>query len=203
MDPKADVDIHADICIATPDDSALLSALAVQTYTEAFGPSMSAADLASHLKTNLSPEHVREMLHEDVFLLARVEGETVAFVQFGDAHIDAGDLSKPSEVQPGDKEIRRLYVSTAFQNLGVGAKLMDAALNHPWLAGTTIFLDVWEDNTGAQRFYRRYGFERVGERAFRVTSGEVTGVDFVMVRVPKTSSVSGNECNLSFSSSYS
>lgn len=130
----------------------MLSALAVQTYTAAFGHSMSAADLAAHLKTNLSPERFRELLRDDMFLLARVEGEGVGFIQFGDAHIDNNDLddrdlNKPPRVQPGDREVRRLYVSAAFQNRGVGAQLMNAALND--LAEKTVFLDVWEDNAGA------------------------------------------------------
>ena len=166
---------------ANPDDSEFLSALAVQTYTEAFGHSMSTSDLAAHIGTNLSPERFREMLREDVFLLARVRGETVGFVQFGDAHIDDGDLDG-TKVQPGDKEVRRLYVLAAFQNRGLGTSLMNAALTDPWIAGATVFLDVWEDNAGARRLYERYGFKKVGERAFRAASGDVTGVDFIMVR---------------------
>ncbi len=169
---------------ATQDDNELLWALAVQTYTEAFGHSMSAADLAAHLKANLSPERVHEMLHEDAFLLARAEGETVGFVQFGDAHIDAGDLSKLFEVRPGNKEIRRLYVLAAFQNCGLGTSLMNAALNDPRIAGRAVFLDVWEDNAGARRFYERYSFQRAGARVFRAASGDMTGVDLVMVRRP-------------------
>ena len=175
--------MNARISEANPDDSEFLSALAVRTYTEAFGHSMSASDLAAHIETNLSPERFREVLREDVFLLARVRGETVGFVQFGDAHIDDGDLDG-LKVQPGDKEVRRLYVSAAFQNCGLGTSLMNAALNDPRIAGATVFLDVWEDNVGAQRLYERYGFERVGERAFRAASGEVMGVDFIMVRRP-------------------
>ena len=168
---------------ANPDDSEFLSALAVQTYTEAFGHSMSVSDLAAYLKINLSPERFREVLREDVFLLARVRGKTVGFVQFGDAQIDDGDLDG-TKVRPGDKEVRRLYVSTVFQNRGLGTSLMNAALNDSRIAGTTVFLDVWEDNVGARRLYERYGFERVGERAFRAASGEVMGVDFIMVRRP-------------------
>lgn len=179
------MDIHpieARFIEATPDDSDSLSALAVQTYTEAFGHSMSASDLAAHLKTNLSPRRFREMLHEDVFLLAHRADKLIGFVQFGDAHIDDRDLD--GKIQPGDKEVRRLYVLAAFQNRGLGTRLMDAALNDPRIAGTTVFLDVWEDNAGAQRFYTRYGFKRVGKRAFRAASGEVTGVDLIMVRGP-------------------
>ncbi len=163
-----------------PKDSALLSTLAVQTYTAAFGHSMSASDLAAHLETNMSPERVRVMLRGDVFLLAHAEGEVVGFVQFGDAHVDDSDLNEQLRVRPGDQEVRRLYVSATFQNRGVGAKLMDAALTD--LAGKTVFLDVWEDNAGAGRFYKRYGFQQVGARAFPAASGEVTGLDLILVR---------------------
>jgi len=45
-----------------------------------------------------------------------------------------------------------------------------------------IYLDVWEHNHGAQRFYRRYGFEVVGARSFEVESGAPTSLDLVMVR---------------------
>ena len=101
--------MNAQISEANPDDSEFLSALAVRTYTEAFGHSMNASDLAAHIETNLSPERFREVLREDAFLLARVGGKTVGFVQFGDAHIDDRDLDG-LKVRPGDKEVRRLYV---------------------------------------------------------------------------------------------
>lgn len=123
------------------------------------------------------------MLCEDVFLLARAGGETVGFVQFGDVY-RGRDGYRPFGAQPGDKEVRRLYVLAAFQNCGVGSSLMDAALGDH--AGKAVFLDVWEDNAGARRFYERYGFRRVGTRAFRAASGDVTGVDLVMVRRPLT-----------------
>lgn len=168
---------------AEPSDVDALSVFAKRTYAEAFGHSMSTSDLAAHLKTNLSPGRFREMLREDVFLLAHRADKLIGFVQFGDAHIDDRDLDG-LKIQPGDKEVRRLYVLAAFQNRGLGTSLMSAALNDPRIAGATIFLDVWKDNAGAQRFYTRYGFERVGKRAFRAASGEVTGVDLVMVRRP-------------------
>ena len=70
-----------------------------------------------------------------------------------------------------------------FQHAGVGTTLMDAALRHPRLhSAMSISLDVWEHNHGAQRFYRRYGFEVIETRTFAVESGAATSLDFVMVR---------------------
>ncbi len=165
-------------------DADSLSALATRTYSEAFGHSLRASDLSAHLRNNLSPERVRKMIGEDTLLLAYEEHRLIGFVQLGDARI--GDESTgPLRIQPGDKEVRRLYVLAEFQNLGVGTRLMDAALADRRLISANVYLSVWEDNGGARRFYERYGFARVGEQAFQVESGEETGVDFIMVRPPK------------------
>jgi ribosomal protein S18 acetylase RimI-like enzyme len=39
---------------------------------------------------------------------------------------------------------------------------------------------VWSENFGAQRFYGRYGFEKVGEYGFRV--GNTVDHEFILKR---------------------
>ena len=159
---------------AQKSDIAALSELAIQTYSDAFGHTFSDADLTAHVQKHLSPSHFSRIIDEDVVLVAEVGNRLVGYVQFGAANT-ASTSSK-------DQEVRRLYVHSAFQNAGVGTSLMDAALRHPLLHGAArIFLDVWEHNHGAQRFYRRYGFEVMGTRTFAIESGAATSLDFVMV----------------------
>jgi ribosomal protein S18 acetylase RimI-like enzyme len=58
-----------------------------------------------------------------------------------------------------------------------------AALSHPRMENAAgIYLDVWEHNQGAQRFYQRFGFQVIGSRAFEVESGAETSLDLIMVR---------------------
>jgi diamine N-acetyltransferase len=79
--------------------------------------------------------------------------------------------------------LRRLYVLSAFQNQGLGSKLLQAALEHPALKNAEhIYLDVWEHNHGAQRLYKRHGFAVIGQRKFMVASGAETSFDLIMVR---------------------
>lgn len=164
-------------------DAEALLALATRTYTEAFGHSLSSADLAAHLERHLSPGRIRDLLRDEVFLLALEKGVMVGFVQFGDADTNDAELVG---VQPGDKELRRLYVAAEVQGRGVGTRLLQTALADPRLeAATRVYLDVWEENHGARRLYERFGFERVGERALVVASGAATGVDFVMARIDR------------------
>jgi len=156
----ADVDIDA------------LAALAATTYTSAFGHSMSPADLAAHLDRHLAPARIARMMQDDVFLVGHVAERMVGFVQFG-----------PVASVDGDRELRRLYVHDDFQGQGIGGELLEAALAHPHMQrAPNVILDVWEFNHGAQRFYRRYGFEVVGARPFEVASDEPTSLDLVMVR---------------------
>jgi ribosomal protein S18 acetylase RimI-like enzyme len=158
-------------------DARALSELAIATYSDAFGHSFSAADLAAHLRENLSEACFERFLDADVFLLAAVDDRVVGYVQFGAASLPVGTASKT------DQELRRLYVHTDFQGQGIGTSLIAAALDHPQLKGArNIYLDVWERNDGAQGFYRRYGFEAIGARDFAVASGAATDRDVIMVR---------------------
>jgi ribosomal protein S18 acetylase RimI-like enzyme len=127
------------------------------------------------VQKHLSPSRFSRIIDDDIVLVAEVGNRLIGYVQFGAAHTS----SPPSTEQ----EVRRLYVHRDFQNAGVGTSLMDAALRHPRLhEAASISLDVWEYNHGAQRFYRRYGFEVIGTRTFAVASGAATSLDFVMVR---------------------
>ncbi|MFN8423734.1 MAG: GNAT family N-acetyltransferase [Anaerolineae bacterium] len=159
-------------------DAAPLSALAIATYRHAFAHSFSPEDLRSHLDRNLSPHAFAQILKHDVVLVADLSGRLVGYAQFGAA------LAAPTTQPPRpDTELRRLYVHPDFQRRGIGTALMKAALSHPILAtARLIALDVWVQNEGAQRFYRRHAFEPVGTRTFTVASGAETTPDIIMVR---------------------
>jgi len=168
------------IRVADMGDALPLSQLAMETYTTAFGRSMSAADLAAQLERHLTLDSFRRMLEEDGFLLAEEEGRLSGYVQFGWAVPDGGFFFGT------DQELKRLYVLAEFQNRGVGTALMETALAHPTLrTAPRIVLDVWEHNEGARRFYERFGFEAAGWRVFEVASGEEMSRDLVMVRQDK------------------
>jgi len=73
------------------------------------------------------------------------------------------------DVAPGDGELKRLYVRADAQGGGTGAQLFEQAL--AWLerdGPRTLWISVWSENYGAQRFYARYGFAHAGEYAFIV-----------------------------------
>lgn len=156
---------------ATDENLARLSRLARDTYAEAFGDSMSTEDLEHHLETQLGVDSFREALREDTVLIA---GDWIGFVQFGPMR--ATDIDHG----PADLELRRLYVLADHRGRGTGGLLMEAALDQ-MDAAPRVFLDVWEKNLGAIRFYERFGFKAIGERRLVLASGPAEDSDLIFV----------------------
>lgn len=155
----------------TEENLARLSRLARETYAEAFGDSMSPDDLSNHLKTRLGVEIFREALREDTILVA---DDWIGFVQIGPMRAEDVDHG------PTDLELRRLYVLADHRDRGVGSHLMEAVLGQTGEA-PRIYLDVWEKNHGAIRFYEKFGFKRIGERRLMLASGPAEDADVIMV----------------------
>lgn len=162
---------------ATAEDAGILSRLAAATFTETFGHLYPPEDLASFLRDAYAADRQRVILsHPDyaVWLLER-DGEAVG-------HAAAGPCGLPHpEVAKGDGELKRLYVLREFQNGGWGGRLFDVALD--WLlrdGPRTLWLGVWSENFGAQRFYARHGFEKVGGYKFAV--GDTLDDEFILRR---------------------
>ena len=155
-------------------DAAALMRLARDTYRAAFGHSLSPGDLTAHLRGHLSLSHVARFIRDDTVLIAEEEGCLAGFAHFGRAVLPGSDVD-------ADRELYRLYVRREHQNRGIGRRLMKAVLDHPDLRGAPrVWLDVWEHNHGARRFYERYGFVVEGKVSFAVASGAETSRDLVM-----------------------
>jgi diamine N-acetyltransferase len=140
-----------------------LSALAKRTWSDDFGEGVCREDEETELEEGRSENYFVEALREMVILVAEQDGVLLGYVQLGDVGI------AEVEVQPGDRGLHRLYVETNLQGQGVGRRLLEAALWHPWLAeARRIFLQVWEENDRAVRLYESLGFQRFGTTTFTV-----------------------------------
>ena len=159
---------HADpisIRRATVADADAVSRIAARTFTETFGHLYPDEDLQAFLQENFTIEKQARILGHDAYAIWLLEdgGEAVG-------HAAAGPCGLPHpEVRPGDGELKRLYVLPGHQNGGWGGRLFETAL--AWLerdGPRTLWISVWSENLGAQRFYARAGFELAGEYEFKV-----------------------------------
>lgn len=150
---------------AVPADAAVLAALGAKTFVETFGHLYSDADLQAFLhESHAEAAYARALRDPAIGLwIAERGGLAIGYAQAGPCRLPHPD------VRDGDGELKRLYLLAGEQNGGIGGRLFDAALR--WLerdGPRTLWISVWSENLGAQRFYARHGFEFVGEYEFPV-----------------------------------
>jgi ribosomal protein S18 acetylase RimI-like enzyme len=150
---------------AEEDDALALSVLAEATFRAAFAESNSAANMQLHCTASygqaLQLAEIRESNRET--WVAELDGRLVAYVQLR--------LDAPSPVPSGERsvEIQRFYVDASRHGSGLAHQLMAHVLARADAGEhTVIWLGVWERNTRALAFYRKWEFEVVGEHIFKV-----------------------------------
>lgn len=162
---------------ATPADAQALSLIAIATYTETFGDSYPPQDLQAFLHDHysLAPQQRELQDPRSAVWLLEDAGQAIGYLAAG-----ANGLPHP-EARSEDVELKRLYVLASHQGSGHGARLMDAFM--AWLdqpARRTLWVGVWSENYGAQRFYARYGCVQVGSYDFVV--GDSRDLEFILRR---------------------
>lgn len=162
---------------ATLADSALIRELGVRIFTDTFGPANTPENMEAYLEVAFAAERVLEEVADpaSLHLVAEADGEAAGY-----ARLRAGAGS--TEVG-GERpiELVRLYVERARHGGGVAAALMKASIDHARHAGHDVmYLGVWEHNPRAIAFYRKWGFEKVGEHVFLL--GEDEQADWLMRR---------------------
>lgn len=165
---------------AEPADAEAMTALAAATFIETFGHLYPPEDLVPFLAEVYSVEKTRAGLADpaQAFWLVEADGRPVGHALAGPC-----DLPHP-DVTPACRELKRLYLFKAWQGGGLGGRLLEEAL--AWMehdGPRRLWIGVWSLNHGAQRFYGRRGFKKVGEYEFPV--GRVRDREFILSRSPR------------------
>lgn len=109
--------------------------------------------------------------HQVDFYLTLHQQNPIGYMQ-----INEGDAQTELELDNAI-EIQRIYVSTNFQNQGIGKRMIDYAKSlsisrsKSWL-----WLGVWEHNPAAQSFYKREGFVPFSSHTFMLGDDPQTDV---------------------------
>ena len=162
---------------AEPADAGALVEIGRATFAETFGHLYPPDDLAAFLADAHTLTRARADLADPAKAawLVEADGAVVGYAVAGPCH-----LPHP-EVTPACGELERIYLAASHQGGGAGARLLAEAL--AWLekdGPRRLWIGVWSENHGAQRFYARHGFEVVGTYDFIV--GETHDHEFIMRR---------------------
>lgn len=163
---------------ATANDAALLAELGAATFTETFGHLYPPEDLQGFLLASHSQDAWTRTLCDTqraVWIATLEDATPIGFIAVGACKLPVENREATSG------EIQQLYVLARYHNLRLGSKLMDLGLE--WLEAqgrAPVYIGVWSENLGAQRFYGRYGFNKVGEYGFPV--GKTVDREFILRR---------------------
>ncbi|HCK83747.1 MAG TPA: N-acetyltransferase [Hyphomonadaceae bacterium] len=158
---------------ATPADAAPLAAFAARTFCETFAHLYPPEDLAAYLAKSYGEAIQREEIADgEIGTLLAFDGTALV------GYAQAGPVDLKVEHGARDRELYRLYVAAEAKGAGVAHALMQQVVDWTRQRGASaLWLSVWENNERAQRFYRRYGFEHMGEHKFMV--GKTADRDFI------------------------
>jgi ribosomal protein S18 acetylase RimI-like enzyme len=159
------------------EDAGALAQLTEATFTETFGHLYPPEDLAEYVCTTCTPAACAGYLQDSRMAYWHIGpegGPPVGFALAGYCKLPVQNL------EPNAGELRQLYVLRTHQNQRLGAKLFDAALAWMEQHYSPLYIGVWSENYGAQRFYGRYGFTKVGEYGFPV--GKTVDHEFILKR---------------------
>jgi ribosomal protein S18 acetylase RimI-like enzyme len=152
--------------------------LGAATFTETFGHLYPPEDLQAFLLNSHSRQTWQTTLADSQTCIWVAEDEAEGMI----GYIAVGRCKLPvQEMESTAGEVQQLYVLAKFHDLKLGTRLMQKGLN--WLqsqARTPLYIGVWSENSGAQRFYSRYGFTKIGEYGFRV--GNTIDREFILKR---------------------
>lgn len=164
-----------EVRVAGIADVAELSRVGAQSFIAAYRGTANGDDIDAHVEACFSEAAIcRESKRPAVqYLIASVDATSAGLLK-----LQSGDA--PPEV-PAESalEVQHLYVASDHQRLGVGRRLMDAAVEEARRRGVAgIWLSVWTHAHWATAFYRAYGFVSLAEVPF--TLGRTDFTDYLM-----------------------
>lgn len=171
---------------AGPDDAEVLRDLGEETFRHAFEHLYDPRDTAAYVAQAYSPERIARDLADPASAMWIVEedGRAVGYALAGPCGLPHPDVT------PACGELKRIYFLRGVQGGGLGARLFAEVM--AWLqAGgpRDVWIGVWSENQGAQRFYGRHGFAKAGEYLFPV--GRQIDREFIMRRPAESFAAQG------------
>ncbi|NIO38907.1 MAG: GNAT family N-acetyltransferase, partial [Burkholderiales bacterium] len=142
-----------------------LAALGRATFIESFSGQIEHRNLTSFADERFGSSQQAAELAEPgtVFFVACLGGSAAGYAKVCES-VPPSCVNSAKAV-----ELERLYVYSKWHGRGVANILMHTCLGEVRRRGRGgMWLDVWDQNTKAQQFYRKHLFDFVGERAYAV-----------------------------------
>lgn len=158
----------------TKQDLPTLQEISIQTFDDTFRSKNKPENIDAYLKSafrlSLLEQEFEHPSSEFYFIF--YNNQVVGYLKLNTAEAQTENIEKNA------LEIERLYLLSSFQKKGLGRELMEFAFERARaLNKQSIWLGVWEKNTNAIAFYKKYGFEKVTAHSFYM--GEEEQMDWI------------------------
>jgi len=153
----------------------LIADIARKTFMETYGEMNTPENMEVYLNSQFSDEKLLEELQHPRtrFFLAYLDGIPAAFTKVRDDR----KAKKLEEIKA--IEIQRIYVLQEYQGFSLGKAMLDMIKELARKDGyQTIWLQVWQKNNKAIRFYQKAGFTVFETASFLL--GSSSQQDFLM-----------------------
>lgn len=151
--------------------------ISIETFVDTFKDQNTEENLNEYLERAYSIEQLTSEINQvgtDFYFLK----DSDLVVGYLKLNIDDAQSEKD---HPLALEVERIYVLPQHKRKGYGKLLLEFAyLRAKELNRTGIWLGVWEHNYNALAFYKKMGFQRVGEHTFIM--GDDAQVDYIMLK---------------------
>ena len=155
---------------AVSGDAAALALLGAATFLETYAPLIDGVDIVAQCAAQQRVETYAAWLDgpdSTVFIAASDTGAPVGLAVMMPP---SPEIDSPA-IQPGDRELKRIYVLSPWYGSGLGAALMAHGVAEAEARGAKrVLVGVLGRNARALAFYRRQGFVDIGTRRFLVGS---------------------------------
>ncbi len=164
---------------ATPADAPALVTLGERLWRDTYTGLIPASNLELHLAETFGLVQQTAELSDpaNTTLILEQDGNPLGYAllrAFGPA------AENPDCAFAKPLEVARFYVDQSLHGRGAAQFLMSAVLSHAATAGHDgVWLQVWEQNPRAIRFYAKEGFQDVGGASYRI--GEQVDRDRLLV----------------------
>lgn len=160
---------------AFEEDAPILAKLGAETFMATFGHLYDARDLKTFLEKSHSQKVYEDLLRDPEYGLWIAEsekGEALGYAVAGPCSLPVPDMP------PNSGELVRLYLKKGAQGGGLGARLLEIALEFLRDRFEHVYLSVYAENFVAQKLYRRFGFVKIHDYFYMV--GEHADPEWIM-----------------------
>ena len=166
---------QVDIRRVGPEDAEGVTELARQTFRETYGAYNDPDELRMYMERELTRTVLEEEMKADgsAWYIASLDGVAVGFLKI------RWDREPDNLQGRRALELQRIYVLQEYRGFSIGTSLINTAKAYARAHGFhTVWLQVWQKNSKAIKFYQNAGFVVFETAGFRMGNQEQQ--DFLM-----------------------